>query len=87
VQQNRTKKRCSVDEACVDKIGVDEQLEERQQELLPVVVAAAVDVVAEPYSSLELIAGQCSAQAAVEKAAGQVQRAVVAVDIAAERQG
>lgn len=87
MQQNRTKKRCSVDEACVDKIGVDEQLEERQQELLPVVVAAAVDVVAEPYSSLELIAGQCSAQAAVEKAAGQVQRAVVAVDIAAERQG
>ncbi len=68
---------------------MDEQLEERQQELLPVVVvvAAAVDVVAEPYSSLELIAGQCSAQAAVEKAAGQVQRAVVAVDIAAERQG
>ncbi len=83
MQQNCRKKRCSVDEACVDKAGVGEQPERQEVEHLPAAVAA------EPYSLLELIAGQCSGsgRAAVEEAAGLAQRAVVAVDIAAERQG
>lgn len=88
VEQHCTLQRSAAEE-CVDMAGVEEVRPERlKKEHLPV----AADFAAEPHSSLELIAEQCSGrdeaeQEAEAEAVGLAQQNFAAVvDIAAEQQ-